>query len=149
MAEAPKPADKPSPQADDKPDDGPDEAPLITASTKPAVVAPGAAVAPVAPRAEDKPEHTHYEVLVDQWGADFAERPAPKKGDVIEAANIGPNHRWAVANGVVRPITAKEAAAREERAADEDPHVVQTRIDVQRTQAAEDRQNRTNLQRQV
>jgi hypothetical protein len=98
---------------------------------------------------EDKPEHSHYEVLVDTWGADLPGRTAPKKGDVIPAAEIGPDHRWAVDNGVVKGITAKEAAAKAEPAVGpaEDPHVVQEQVAVQRTHAAEERQNRENLRR--
>jgi hypothetical protein len=80
------------------------------------VVAPSIEVPnkPTAPRAEDKPEHSHYKVLTDQWGTDTEDRPAPRKGDVIAAADIGPYHKWAVRNGVVKGITAKEAAARAE-----------------------------------
>lgn len=95
MAESPKPADKP------------------------AVVAPSVPRSEPAPRAEDKPEHSHYEVVTDTWGTGSDDRPAPRKGDIIEAADIGPHHRWAVKNGVVKPISAKEAAARAEQDAEE------------------------------
>ncbi len=111
MAEAPKPAEhaafKPSgyvtPPAEHAP-----------AKAEPhVVVAPTVAPkAPVVSKAEEKPSHTHYEVLVDTWGYDTEYGPAPVKGDVIAAADIGPHHKWAVANGVVKGITAKQAAAK-------------------------------------
>jgi hypothetical protein len=85
------------------------------AADKP-VVAPSETPKSVAPaKAAGGPEHSHYEVLVDSWGSDSDERPAPRKGDVIAAADIGPHHKWAVRNGVVKGITAKQAAAKTER----------------------------------
>lgn len=54
---------------------------------------------------EDKPEHSHYEVLTDNWGDHL-------KGKVLTADEVGPHHRWAVENNVIGPISAEEAAAR-------------------------------------
>lgn len=86
-----------------KPADAPVVAPTVAATKAPAI-----------PKAEEPPEFTHYEVLTDTWGYDTGVADAPKKGDVIAAADIGPHHKWAVKNGVVKGITAKEAAAKTE-----------------------------------
>lgn len=98
---------------------------------------------------------THYEVLHDQWGFDTSDKRAPRKGDVLTADVVEPHLPWAVDQGVVAPLSARDAKARledREDVVDEDvtsagadaSQEVRTRAAVQQTRAAEERQNQAN-----
>lgn len=78
-----------------------------------------------------KPEHSHYEVLVDTWGHDQADRLAPRRGDILTADEVGPHHRWAVQNGVIGPVDAKEAKARRDASANAPENMITAEDDAE------------------
>jgi len=80
---------------------------------------------------KDKPQHSHYEVIVDTWGHDRADRLAPKRGDVLTADEVGPHHKWALANNVIAPLDAKEAKARLGASVDTGPNAITNEDDAE------------------